>query len=127
MDHVLYGAVVGGPDENDNFYDIRNDYRQTEVAIDYNAPFQSLMAYQISIGAIDPPYVNITQDRPILIEEPTPLEGWKIAVIVLSILFALVLLGFVIYWRKNKKKQQQLDSDSEKTDVANVVADVTKP
>lgn len=29
--HVLYGAVVGGPDKRDNFYDIRSDWPQTEV------------------------------------------------------------------------------------------------
>ena len=112
MAHVLYGAMVGGPDIYDNFYDIRNDYTQTEVAIDYNAPYQSLMAYQISIHAQDPPYVNITQDRPILIPEPASLEGWKIAVIVLSIVFALLLAGFVLYWRR-KKRQEMHAGDKE--------------
>lgn len=29
--HVLYGAVVGGPDKRDKFYDIRSDWPQTEV------------------------------------------------------------------------------------------------
>ena len=29
--YVLYGAVVGGPDKRDNFYDIRSDWPQTEV------------------------------------------------------------------------------------------------
>lgn len=29
--YVLYGAVVGGPDSNDNFYDIRSDWPETEV------------------------------------------------------------------------------------------------
>ena len=28
---ILYGAVVGGPDKKDRFYDIRNDWAQTEV------------------------------------------------------------------------------------------------
>jgi endoglucanase len=32
--HVLYGAVVGGPDLRDQFYDIRSDYIQTEAALD---------------------------------------------------------------------------------------------
>lgn len=30
-DHILYGAVVGGPDQFDNYYDIRSDWPQTEV------------------------------------------------------------------------------------------------
>ncbi|KAI9253267.1 Six-hairpin glycosidase-like protein [Helicostylum pulchrum] len=118
MAHVLYGAIVGGPDDQDNFYDIRNDYLQTEVAIDYNAPFQSLMAYQISIQAADPPYVTITEDRPVLIPEDVKFEGWKIAVIVVSIVFAILVVGFVIYWRKqNQKKKNANDTLFEKVEV----------
>lgn len=117
MAHVLYGAIVGGPDDQDNFYDVRNDYLQTEVAIDYNAPFQSLIAYQISIEATDPPYVTITEDRPILIPENTKFEGWKIAVVVLSIVFAILAIGFFIYWRKQNKKKNQ-NSVFEKIEVA---------
>lgn len=30
--HVEYGAVVGGPDKRDRFYDIRSDWPQTEVS-----------------------------------------------------------------------------------------------
>ena len=29
--HVLYGAVVGGPDKRDRYFDIRSDWPQTEV------------------------------------------------------------------------------------------------
>lgn len=29
--YVLYGAVIGGPDKNDNYYDIRSDWPETEV------------------------------------------------------------------------------------------------
>lgn len=29
--HILYGAVVGGPDKRDRFFDIRSDWPQTEV------------------------------------------------------------------------------------------------
>lgn len=119
MAHVLYGAIVGGPDDQDNFYDIRNDYLQTEVAIDYNAPFQSLMAYQISIQAADPPYVTITEDRPVLIPQEGKFEGWKIAVIVLSLVFALLVVGFVIYWRKKTQKKKMASNDTmfEKVEV----------
>ena len=42
--HVLYGALVGGPDANDNYNDDRNDYVQNEVALDYNCGFQGLLA-----------------------------------------------------------------------------------
>jgi hypothetical protein len=29
--YVIYGAVIGGPDANDNFFDIRSDWPETEV------------------------------------------------------------------------------------------------
>lgn len=29
---TLYGAVVGGPDDKDRFYDIRSDWPETEVS-----------------------------------------------------------------------------------------------
>lgn len=41
---ILKGALVGGPDENDNFNDERSDYVQNEVTTDYNAGFQSAVA-----------------------------------------------------------------------------------
>ncbi|XP_077995024.1 uncharacterized protein LOC144448620 [Glandiceps talaboti] len=41
---VLNGALVGGPDENDAYEDIRSDYFKNEVTIDYNAGFHSAVA-----------------------------------------------------------------------------------
>lgn len=37
--YVLYGALVGGPDANDQHKDVTSDYIYNEVAIDYNAAF----------------------------------------------------------------------------------------
>ena len=48
--HVLTGALVGGPDENDNYVDDRGDYVHNEVAIDYNAGFQSAVAALVVLG-----------------------------------------------------------------------------
>ncbi len=42
--HILTGAVVGGPDKSDAYKDDRNDYVHNEVAMDYNAGFQSAVA-----------------------------------------------------------------------------------
>jgi len=42
--NILYGALVGGPDENDAYKDDRQDYVKNEVACDYNAGFQSAVA-----------------------------------------------------------------------------------
>jgi len=37
--YVLYGALVGGPDENDQHIDMTSDWVYNEVTIDYNAAF----------------------------------------------------------------------------------------
>lgn len=37
--YVLYGALVGGPDANDQHIDLTKDYIYNEVTIDYNAAF----------------------------------------------------------------------------------------
>ncbi|XP_063408594.1 endoglucanase E-4-like [Mytilus trossulus] len=42
--HTLYGALVGGPDQNDKYTDVRTDYVSNEVACDYNAGFQGAVA-----------------------------------------------------------------------------------
>ncbi len=41
---LLTGALVGGPDQNDNYDDHRDDYIKNEVATDYNGGFQSAVA-----------------------------------------------------------------------------------
>ena len=44
--HVLYGALIGGPQSvgSDWIADNRDDYVENEVTLDYNAGFQSLLA-----------------------------------------------------------------------------------
>jgi hypothetical protein len=42
--HVLTGALVGGPDQTDAYVDKRGDFVHNEVAMDYNAGFQSAIA-----------------------------------------------------------------------------------
>ena len=41
---VLYGALVGGPNQYDKYTDSRKDHVANEVATDYNAGFQSAVA-----------------------------------------------------------------------------------
>lgn len=57
--HVIYGAVVGGPDKNDDFWDERKDWVQTEVALDYNAPMLYLAAWKVATDGNDPYYVRL--------------------------------------------------------------------
>ena len=41
---ILYGALVGGPNQNDQYTDDRGDYIANEVACDYNAGWQGTLA-----------------------------------------------------------------------------------
>ena len=43
-EYVLYGAVVGGPDTQDRYFDIRSDWPETEPALDINSPLLTLAA-----------------------------------------------------------------------------------
>ncbi len=42
--HILYGALVGGPKDDDTYVDDINQYVYTEVGLDYNAGFVGAMA-----------------------------------------------------------------------------------
>ena len=42
--HLIVGALVGGPDRQDNYEDDRSDYISNEVATDYNAGFTGALA-----------------------------------------------------------------------------------
>ncbi|QRV91361.1 endoglucanase [Ceratobasidium sp. AG-Ba] len=59
--NVLYGAIVGGPDKSDRFFDIRDDWPETEVALDYNAPMLTLAAASV-MSESDDPYFTRLQD-----------------------------------------------------------------
>jgi len=64
--NVIYGAIVGGPDRNDAFVDDRNNFKFTEVALDYNAPWQGLMAFQV---------VNMKDNKPAEPNDPNDTNG----------------------------------------------------
>lgn len=42
--HILWGALVGGPDQNDFHKDVTSDYIYNEVAVDYNASCTGVLA-----------------------------------------------------------------------------------
>lgn len=45
--HGLWGALVGGPGVNDDYEDDRSDFQKNEVACDYNACFQGVLARMV--------------------------------------------------------------------------------
>ncbi|KAL7282221.1 hypothetical protein ACG7TL_003690 [Trametes sanguinea] len=57
--YVLYGGVVGGPDANDRFWDLRSDWVENEVALDYTAPLLTLAAQALVRVAGDPYYTQV--------------------------------------------------------------------
>ncbi|KAI0356489.1 Six-hairpin glycosidase [Trametes cingulata] len=111
--YVLYGGVVGGPDANDRFWDLRSDWVQNEVALDYTAPLLTLGAQALVWGDSDPYY---TQVKAGAYDEVRP-SGWpcdaavqkgckrsglstggKIAVGVVVSVVGLILIAMGGYW-----------------------------
>lgn len=112
--YVLYGALVGGPDKNDQFWDLRGDWVQSEVALDYNAPLLSLVAYAImnqTLAAQDPYYTRLVSGSyenvrpggyPCDAAEQRGCKGrWskgKIAMAVILSAVGCVLMGLLAFW-----------------------------
>ncbi len=46
--HILYGALVGGPNQDGTYEDDRNNYINNEVATDYNAGFTAVLCKMVS-------------------------------------------------------------------------------
>ncbi|KAH9002361.1 family 9 glycosyl hydrolase [Lactarius hatsudake] len=116
--YVLYGAVVGGPDNKDNFYDIRSDWPETEVALDYNAPMLTLAAMQVLNDTSDP-YFTRLQAGAFAANKPSgkPCDaafschhsglskGAKIALgVVLSIVGSAIIAAAIYIYRRRRSK-----------------------
>ncbi|KAF2397745.1 Six-hairpin glycosidase [Trichodelitschia bisporula] len=107
--HVLYGGVVGGPDKNDMYYDQRSDWKQTEVALDYQPPLLIIAAHQIATNASDPYYVKGMG----AVVTPTKggrgsggeggglSTGAKVGIAV-SIVVGVLLLAAIAFWKRNQ-------------------------
>ncbi len=54
--HILYGALVGGPNQDGSYEDDRQNYINNEVACDYNAGFTALLCKMVDAngGTTDP-------------------------------------------------------------------------
>jgi hypothetical protein len=60
--NVLFGALVGGPDQSDGYTDLRTDYQRNEVACDYNAAFTGAVAKLVGLvrGVTPVPPVTVS-------------------------------------------------------------------
>ena len=64
--HILYGALVGGPNEDGSYEDDRGNYINNEVATDYNAGFTALFCKMVSEygGKTDPNFPEPEERTP---------------------------------------------------------------
>ncbi|KAG0354316.1 hypothetical protein BG005_006576 [Podila minutissima] len=99
--HVLKGALVGGPDKNDRFLDQRSNWRQSEVALDYNAPFTGLLAYQVMTAREPPPYVTIPPGRPNAARQVNGI-GTLISVILSCLFVVMALIAVAWFFKRNQ-------------------------
>jgi len=111
--HTLYGAVVGGPDIRDRFYDMRSDWPQTEVALDYNAPMLTLAVMHVLSDTNDPFYTSLKAGAHEKVKPdgmpcdaaitegckgPSISRNGKIAMGVVLSVVCLFVLGLTAYW-----------------------------
>ncbi|KAG8744876.1 hypothetical protein FRC10_009246 [Ceratobasidium sp. 414] len=119
--NVLYGAIIGGPDKSDRFFDIRDDWPETEVALDYNAPMLTLAAASV-MSESDDPYFTRLQAGAYDKVKPTgtpcdamyPCGSGKgrlshaaiIALaVVISVVGLLIILGVLYLWLLRKRSR----------------------
>lgn len=106
--YTLYGAVVGGPDRWDRFFDMRSDWPQTEIALDYNAPMLTLASMHVLADSKDPFYTSLQAGEyakvkpeglpcdaayPEGCKGPEMSKGGKIAMAVAIVVVSLVVFG----------------------------------
>ncbi|XP_010549156.1 PREDICTED: endoglucanase 5 [Tarenaya hassleriana] len=81
--NIIHGALVGGPDQNDNFDDDRSNYEQTEPTLSGTAPLVGLFAklsgklgsYGRTPSSSSPPYQSTktpSQESPVSYQKTTP-------------------------------------------------------
>ncbi|WRT65801.1 uncharacterized protein IL334_002750 [Kwoniella shivajii] len=112
--HVIYGAMVGGPLSDDKFWDWRDDWAQTEVALDYNAMIPTLAAMQLLNETSDPHYVSIQAgtysipsgqpcDAALPCEGSGGLSKGAKAGIAIGVILGVLLIVAAIWWWKREK------------------------
>ncbi|CAG8707533.1 9435_t:CDS:2 [Cetraspora pellucida] len=124
--HPLYGAVVGGPNINDSYLDLRSDVIQSEVALDYNAAFQGIMAYYVINTYVPPstsPSPNPEPTSPFSIPISKLSNSQKLIIITISCgVFLLLLISSIIIYKyrhkifksyiNNRKKSKDLEGNN---------------
>ncbi|WP_144054339.1 glycoside hydrolase family 9 protein [Pleurocapsa sp. PCC 7319] len=87
--NLLMGALVGGPDNQDNWQDDRNDWVRNEVGVSYNAGFAGALAKMYAEFGGEPlTEISFPQaDEPeIYVETQTNISSRKVTEIILTII-----------------------------------------
>ncbi|KAL1411829.1 hypothetical protein Q8F55_002797 [Vanrija albida] len=110
--YVLYGAMPGGPLKSDKFWDYRDDWVQTEIALDYNSNLPSIAAFQIVNGSADPFYVGLQAGsyttpggQPCDAALPCGSSlsaGAKAGIAVGVILGVAIIVAALVYWQRDR-------------------------
>ncbi|KAI8967592.1 Six-hairpin glycosidase-like protein [Mycotypha africana] len=117
---TIHGALVGGPAADDTFNDVLLDWSQTEIALDYNAPYQNLLAYQVMYNSDGPFYLrneNDNKDNPL--DTPSTatnnkLQTWRLGLAILfPLLTALSIAAGGIWYLKRRQKIRNIDGKAQ--------------
>ncbi|TFK43386.1 9 glycosyl hydrolase [Crucibulum laeve] len=113
MAYTLFGAVVGGPHKSGKFYDIRSDWPETEIALDYNAPMLTLTAMHVISDSSDPFYTSLKAGAyekvkpqglpcdpvfPKACVGPQLSKGGKIAMALVLAITGLIIIGLSVWY-----------------------------
>ncbi|EKM59419.1 glycoside hydrolase family 9 protein [Phanerochaete carnosa HHB-10118-sp] len=110
--YVLYGGAVGGPNGEDQFWDLRGDWVESEVGLDYVAPVVTIAARALVNGTGDPWYTQLqigsyNGRRPkgepcdAAVTTGCPSHSWRVGKIVMGVLVGvtgLVIMSLGTVW-----------------------------
>jgi hypothetical protein len=92
-----------------------------QVALDYNAPFTGLMAYQVMTSHDPPPYIvnssGAVKTHHSAGSLPSGMPTWQLVLILVGTLVAVFALGILIFKRKRTQIQSWLALRKEKNNL----------
>ena len=117
---TLWGALAGGPGEDDSYEDDRSNYEKNEIALDYNAGFTAALAGLIHFGlSKEDPKEILEFDRAWPMKSPIPdirVEMTKNSIKVASG-SGLLCAQFCVYFTIDKKiKKVSVNANAVKDD-----------
>ncbi|EJD00966.1 Six-hairpin glycosidase [Fomitiporia mediterranea MF3/22] len=120
--YILFGSIVGGPDKQDRYYDIRSDWPETEPGLDINSPMLTLAALHVMNDSSDPFYTTLDpgaydaakpSGKPC--DEAFPCDksigrlskGKAAAIAIIIIVVGLGIIGGFLYWSRLSRKHKK--------------------